>query len=114
MKNLPLILLAFLIFISPNVVLSEILDDLVYREGIWYKNFIDVPFSGKITGQTQGTLKNGLQEGAWVWYWDNGQLWSKGNFKGGKKDGVWVHYNEDGTVDKEYTGTFKDGKKIGD
>jgi antitoxin component YwqK of YwqJK toxin-antitoxin module len=39
---------------------------------------------------------------------------SKGTHKNGKREGVWVGYNKDGTVDKEYTGTYKDGKKISD
>jgi antitoxin component YwqK of YwqJK toxin-antitoxin module len=51
---------------------------------------------------------------AFVMYHENGQLWYKGNRKNGKLDGAWVGYNQDGTVDKEYTGTFKYGKKISD
>jgi antitoxin component YwqK of YwqJK toxin-antitoxin module len=39
---------------------------------------------------------------------------SKGDYKNGKKDGSWVNFNQDGTVNKEYAGTFKDGKKISD
>jgi antitoxin component YwqK of YwqJK toxin-antitoxin module len=90
------------------------MNDLVKREGLYYKKFTEVPFTGKITGNTQGSFKNGKEEGAWVTYYDNGQLDYKGNRKNGKLDGAWVGYNEDGTVDKEYTGTFKYGKKISD
>ena len=141
---------------------SQTMDDLVQREGIFYQKFTNVPFSGKITGQEQGSFKNGERDGAWTAYRENGQLWyegnykngkregarvgyhdngqlrykanfkngnyegalveywingqleSKGNFKSNKKEGVWVSYNEDGTVHKEFTGTFKDGKKISD
>jgi hypothetical protein len=57
MKKLSLTLLTCLLFLSPNVVLSETLDDLVYRDGNAYKKFSYVPFSGEITGQTKGTSK---------------------------------------------------------
>ena len=69
------------------MVLSETMDDLVVREGLYYKKFTDVPFTGKITGIT------------------------KGSFKKGKKEGAWFHYKRDGTLDKR-TGTYKNGKKI--
>ena len=79
MRKLSLTLLTCLLFLSPNVVLSETLDDLVKREGIYYKKFSQVPFSGVTTGKSQGTIKNGIREGAWITYHPNGQLKSKGN-----------------------------------
>ena len=138
MKKLSLTLLTCLLFLSPNVVLSETIKDLVKRDGLYYKKFSNVPFSGVTTGNEQGTFKNGKQEGAWVgyhtngqlsntgnwkngkrhgaWvsYWENGQLWYKGNYKNGSREGVWVNYNKDGRVYKENTGTYKKGKKISD
>ena len=86
--------------------------DLVERDGLHYKKFSVVPFTGKITGNTQGTFKNGKKDGPWVSYHENGQLWTKGTYKNGKKDGPWVGYEDDGTVWEKYTGTFKDGKKV--
>ena len=112
--------------------------DLVFneREGVFYKKFTDVPFSGTVTGSQQGKLKNGKWDGPWVSYWDDGQLSSKGTYKDGKGEGPWVHYwengqlmskgtykdgkkegpwvvhNEDGTVDKKWTGTYRNGKKV--
>ena len=62
----------------------------------------------------KGSYKTGRKEGAWISYWGNGQLWDKGNYKRGRKEGAWVSYNDHGTVDKEYTGTFKRGKKVSD
>jgi len=165
---------------------SVTLGDLVERDGLYYEKFTDVPFTGEITGQFQGSIKNGKEEGAWVryhkngqlmvkanfengkeqgafvsyrdngqlknkgnykngkeegawvWYYDNGQVNDKRSYKNGKKEGAWVGYyengqlrfeghykngkkegdwdgyNKDGTVDKERTGTFKDGVKISD
>ena len=69
---------------------SETLDDLVERDGLYYPKFSEVPFTGKITGNQQGSIKNGQREGAWV------------------------YYREDGTVSKPVTGTFKEGEKISD
>jgi antitoxin component YwqK of YwqJK toxin-antitoxin module len=114
MKKLSLTLLTCLIFLSPNMVMSETMGDLVKHEGIWFKKFTEVPFNGKVAGQFQGTIQNGKMEGGWVDYRKDGQLWEIGNFKNGKKGGSWVSYNEDGAVDKKNTGTYKKGKKISD
>jgi len=99
MRKLSLTLLTCLLFLSPNVVLSETMNDLVYRDGLFYKKFSEVPFSGETTGDSQGTIKNGKKEGAWVTYHPNGQLKSKGNFKNGKTDGSWVYKYEIGVMD---------------
>jgi len=117
---------------------SVTLGDLVEREGIYYEKFTDVPYTGKVTGSVQGAFKGGKRDGAWVFYHKNGQLSSKGAYKDGEADGtwlsyhengqlrsvgdlknfrpegVWVAHNEDGTINKELTGTYKDGVKISD
>ena len=114
------------------------MDDLVERNGLYFQKFINVPFSGNVTGNKQGLINKGKQEGVWVSYRENGQLWAKGNLKDGKLEGAWIEYytngqlmvkgnfkndefegpwvgyNEDGTVWKKFTGTFKDGAKISD
>ena len=50
-----------LVFLFPSLALGEevTIDDLVEREHIFYKKFTDVPFTGEVTGQKQGRLKNG-------------------------------------------------------
>ena len=96
----------------PSLALGETMDDLVKRDGIHYKKFSTVPFTGKVTGKSQGKIKNGKKGGLWVGYWKNGQLFSEGTLKDGKKDGPWVVYNQDGTVNKKYTGTYKNGVKV--
>jgi antitoxin component YwqK of YwqJK toxin-antitoxin module len=147
-------------FLFPALALGEKMEDLVITDGLHYKKFTDVPFTGGITGKVQGsfkkgnwdgpwvsyhdngqllgkgnykdgkldgpwvwyhdngqlsgkgTWKDGKLDGPWVWYHDNGQLRSKGTYKDGKRDGPWVYYNRDGIVDENWTGTFKDGKKV--
>lgn len=130
--------LVLVVFLFPSLALGETVirwRDLVQREGVHYKKFTDVPFSGKVTGRTQGKLKNGKKYGPWAAYWlngqlkykgtykdgkkgglwvghyDNGQLSSKGTYKDGKREGPWVNFNQDGTVKKKHTGTYKDGKR---
>jgi len=104
-----------LVFLFPALALSEEVvewDDLVEREGIYYKKFTTVPFTGKVTGQMlQGQFKNGKEEGSRVWYHDNGQLFGKGDYKNGKREGPWVTYHDNGQLGRK--GTYKDGKKEG-
>ena len=94
-----LTLLVCLFILSPNVVLSETVkfEDLVITSGLYYKKFTDVPFTGKVTGQTQGTLRNGKWNGSYESYYTDGQLSSKGDYKNGKREGPWVFYKEDET-----------------
>jgi len=115
-------------------------DDLVKRDGLFYKKFTDVPFTGEVTGKEQGliqdrifrdgkevgarvtyykngqlknkgTYKDGKEDGPWVEYYDNGQLWIKGTYKDGKEDGPWVGYHDNGQL--SYKGTYKDGERDG-
>ena len=48
MKKFSVTLLTCLLFLSPNVVMSEAMDDLVVCDGLHYKKSGDVPFSGDI------------------------------------------------------------------
>ena len=138
-KNFLVIIWSCLVTMSANV-FAESLDDLVKRDGLYYKKFTDVPFTGKIDeGLSRGSIKNGhrvgpwivyhgngqlyekgsynengKKEGSWVSYWDNGQLWDKGEYGNGKEEGYWESYNKDGSVFKLVTGTYKNGKKISD
>lgn len=131
--------LVILLFLSaPSFAESK--DDLVYRDGLFYKKFTDVPFTGELDeGLSRGSIKNGHRvgpwivyhdngqlftkglynengekEGLWVSYWDNGQLWDKGEFKNGMMKGYWESYERDGSISNFMTGTWKNGKKISD
>lgn len=129
----------FLLLVISTPCWGETIDDLVYRNGLYYQKFTDVPFTGEIDeGEFRGSLKNGKREGFWLGYWDNGQLLSKGSFKNdkeegsweyywkngqllskgdfrnGKEEGSWMGFSKNGTVDTEYTGTYKNGVKVSD
>jgi hypothetical protein len=90
---------------------GETMSDFVYRDGLVYKKFTDVPFTGTATGEEQGSFKNGKKDGPWISYHKNGQLDSKGTRKNGKKDGPWVRYHDNGQL--WFKGTYKDGKRDG-
>jgi hypothetical protein len=85
--------------------------DLVKRDGVYFKKRTDVPFTGKTTGDEQGSFKNGKKVGSWIGYFDNGQLYSKGTYKDGKYDGAWVGYYDYGQL--RYKGPYKNGKEDG-
>jgi antitoxin component YwqK of YwqJK toxin-antitoxin module len=111
MKKLTPTLLTCLIFLSPNVVMSDTINDLVERDGLMYKKFTEVPFTGKITSIEQGSFKNGKKEGAWVVYWNNGRLREKGNWKNGKYEGAYIDYYKNGQLSAK--GNYKNGKREG-
>jgi antitoxin component YwqK of YwqJK toxin-antitoxin module len=92
--------------------------DLVYRDGIYYKKFSDVPFTGVVNGfdqisslVIQGNYKHGKREGPWVTYNANGQLIDKGEYKNGKRVGPWIAYWKSGRLASK--GAWKNGKKEG-
>ena len=113
MKKLTSIILILFLSLLSSPSWSETLtmDDLKERNGLYYKKFTDVPFTGKITGKEQGSFKDGKEEGEWVIYYGNGQLWEKGEYKDGKKLGKWVYYWDNGQILRK--GEFKDGKPNG-
>jgi len=90
---------------------SVTMDDLVERNGLYYQKFINVPFSGNVTGNKQGLINKGKQEGVWVSYRENGQLRTKGNYKNGKQEGVWVEYWDNGQLRTK--GNWKSDNKEG-
>ena len=86
--------MVLMVLLLPALALGETMDDLVNRDGLYYKNFTDVPFTGKI-----------------VDYYPNGQLRKKETHKDGKKDGLWVFYGENGQLLSKLT-VGQDGKII--
>ena len=105
-------LLSILILLSLSIPsFSETMDDLVERGALYYKKFTDVPFTGEVEGNEQGSLKDGKREGPWVWYHENGQLFGEGGYRDGKEEGLMVWYYENGQLFLK--GEYKDGKREG-
>ena len=42
--------IALIILLFPTFALGETMKDLVVMDGLYYKKFTDVPFTGKVTG----------------------------------------------------------------
>ena len=60
-----------LIIYSNNTLLwSETLtmDYLVERNNLYYKKFTNVPFTGEISGEKNGSFKKGKKDGEWLCY----------------------------------------------
>ncbi len=98
-------------FLAANTVLSETLDRqrLVERNGILYKHFSSVPYTGTVTGRWSGKLVDGKRFGPWKTFWFNGSLASEGKYiTGGVKTGVWKHYDTNGRVISKYTYTAEE------
>ena len=77
--------MVLMVLLFPTLALGETMKDLVERDGLFYKKFTDVPFTGKVTGKNQGSFKNGKRDGPWAWYYDNGRIEEKGTYKDGEK-----------------------------
>jgi len=107
-----LITIIFLSLLSSSCSVPS--DDLVVRDGVYYKKFSDVPFSGKVTGSYKGLIKNGKKEGAWVSYYADGQLHYKGNYKNGKMEGRFIYNSPNEEFNKKWSGIFRNGVKISD
>ena len=53
-----------LVLLFPSLALGDTVywDDLVERDGIYYKKFTDVPFTGEVTGQRQGQTNQDFKD----------------------------------------------------
>lgn len=88
------------------------MEDLVLREGIYYRKFTNKPFTGQITGDTEkGSIEKGAREGEWLKFHKNGQLWWIGSYQTNLKNGVWSGYSKDGNLVSK--GSYLTGKKEG-
>ena len=105
MKPLFLSLLSIVYLLTASVVLGETIDRrrLVERNGLVYKSFSPVPYSGRVTGLWLGEIVSGLKYGIWKTYWLNGSMASEGKYgQTGQKVGVWKYFNGEGHLSSEY------------
>ena len=86
-------------------------NDLVSRDGFFYEKFTDIPFTGTVKGSERGSISDGLRQGLWEFFDDNGNLVSRGNFKDGYENGTWEFYWGNGQLKEK--GKFVEGKKEG-
>ncbi len=78
-----------LLFLISTSCWSETLNDLVERDGLYYKKLSDIPFTGEVSGGEQDELGWTLKiAGEWTHFYSNGELLLKG--KGKLKNGIKV------------------------
>jgi len=106
------LLVVFISFLSsPSWSETVSMDDLVWRDALWYKKFTDVPFTGEVSGKDNGKIKNGNVEGLWIFYYNSGQLYRKENYKNGRRHGYSAEYHENGI--QLVTGHYKNRNQDG-
>jgi antitoxin component YwqK of YwqJK toxin-antitoxin module len=59
----------------------------------------------------EGEYKNNEREGRWIYYYEDGKVWSEGFFKQGKNEGKRITYFENGN--KRYEGNYKEDLRAG-
>ena len=120
----------FMLFSLSAPCFGESSENLVIRDGLYYKKFSDLPFSGKVKEirpqQTQegnqpskqvdgvhieAEYKNGRLDGQYTSYHENGQLSRKGHYQSGKKVGEWHYYYSNGQLSMK--GNYQAGERIG-
>jgi antitoxin component YwqK of YwqJK toxin-antitoxin module len=96
---------------SPSLALGEAvnMEDLVNRDGRFFKQHTRTPFTGEVRGR--GFVRDGKREGAWIFFDDNGQRLSEGAYEGGREAGIWVFFHANGQL--ESRGAYEDGKPVG-
>ena len=75
MKTLTTLITILFVSLLSSPSWSETIDDLVERNGFYYKKFTDVPYTGEISGLENGTFRKGKKNGKWITFHKNGQLY---------------------------------------
>jgi hypothetical protein len=83
MKKLLLIITLILLLLLSSESWAIEYDDLMKREGLYYENSTDIPFTGKVDDQPKLSFKDGKISGEVLWYHENGQLDYKRNYING-------------------------------
>ena len=120
MKKLSIIPFILMSLVAPPS-WGETWDNLVQREGIYYKKFTDVPFTGSVEGVwpglspggslVTGQLEKGLPQGVWRGYDDDGQLLARFTVVDGMLEGVSSEYFDSGTL--KSSGSYSSDQKVG-
>ena len=72
--------------------------DLIERDGLFYEKSSEIPFTGMVSGLEIGNFVNGLKEGEWVEYHQNGNVSKVANYINGKTEGYYVRWHENGQL----------------
>lgn len=105
----------------PGRIVTELYADSVPKAVIFYK----LDENGKMTDEkirevnyypnkqkyVEANYKDGLKDGEWKSYREDGKLWSEHHYVQGKEDGDYKTYHENGKLFID--GHYKDGKEVG-
>ena len=116
--------LMFSLLASPVWSETVTIDDLVERNGIHYKNFTNVPFSGLVVQDCpegkpkdifqkgfSGRIVNGLREDYWIITSCLSSRIQRGNYSKGQRVDEWEFYYGDGQLER--IGSFKNDSSYG-
>ena len=84
-------------------------DDLLIRNGLFFKKFTNIPFSGRLLAPDSGLFCDGTPTGHFKWHRENGDPWAEGYYKDGFLHYSWTSYTKDGQLAED--GWYKRGKR---
>ena len=99
--NIRLHLISIIIVLSISLSLAENINDyasLNKKNGLYYKNFSNEPFTGSVLGAVEGYISKGLKEGKFTKKYKNGNILSIANFLNGNLQGEYVEYFNNGNI----------------
>jgi antitoxin component YwqK of YwqJK toxin-antitoxin module len=64
--------------------------------------------------RSETTYAAGLPNGRSTVWFETGAKQVEGEMKDGKRNGRWTYWNADGSINKEWSGTYDDDKRVGD
>ena len=85
--------------------------DLIERDGLFYEKSSGIPFTGMVSGLERGNFVDGLKEGEWIEYHQNGNVKIISNYISGKEEGYIVGWYDNGQLD--FDGYTKNGEAHG-
>jgi hypothetical protein len=89
-------------------------DNLIVKNGIFYKADTLQKFTGVTTGKEQFTIENGILEGPYSRFYDNGRLREEGSFSKSKMQGIIYYYYPNGQLKRiaNYQFGIKNGEMV--
>jgi antitoxin component YwqK of YwqJK toxin-antitoxin module len=111
-KLLSLLLILFMFYAAKTYAMHN--DNLIVTDGIFYKADTLQKFTGVTTGKEQFSIENGILEGPYSRFYDNGRLREEGNFSKGKMQGIIYYYYPNGQLKRiaNYQFGIKDGEMV--
>jgi antitoxin component YwqK of YwqJK toxin-antitoxin module len=105
----------------PGRLVTELYSDSTTKAVVFYK----LDENGKMTDEkirevnyypnkqkyVEANYKDGLKDGEWKSYREDGKLWSEHHYVKGKEDGAYKTYHENGKL--QIDGHYKEGKESG-